>query len=144
MCSKTDFVTAPRNPTPQTLMLDFQMRDQKDSFLITRSPFPLTFPGSVVAVYGRSAFEVPGGVDARIDLLYSLENEFGNWFENSRPLASGERKSIAGMRDECWIVVVTELKANAQFHRAVQLFVALAAKLIELAQRGEPGSKTCS
>jgi hypothetical protein len=120
----------------QVLFLDFQFRPEGACILITRSPFPLTLPNCVAVAFNVSAFEVQGGVDARVDLLYSLENEFGDWSEHRRALVAPVMNAGANTSEESFIFTVTNLKSSAELHRATDLFIKAAATLIRLNRQG--------
>jgi hypothetical protein len=106
----------------QTLLLDFQFRSNGECILITRSPFPLRNPQSVVAAFGKGSFNLPGAIEARVDLLYALEQEFTDWSEFSRPLSFAVSHG-ARTREECWIIAITKLRKPEQLHRAHELFL---------------------
>jgi hypothetical protein len=123
-----------RDACVQTLLLDFQLTPDGECSLTTKSRVPLRHPRCVVAAFNNSAFDVPGGIEARVDLLYALENDFADWEEHRPPIASLGTNSKSPAFEASWIVTVTNLD-SAQLHRAIALFIELAAALVRLARR---------
>src|SRR5258708_31201523 len=69
------------DPSPREVFLDFQLEPASPCTLTTRWPFPLTHACCVMAVFSAGAFDIPGGREVRVDLLYSLERKFCDWSE---------------------------------------------------------------
>ena len=116
----------------QTLLLDFQFRSKHECILVTSSPFPFVRPGCIVAAFNASAFQVAGGLDVEGNLLYTIEKELGEWFDHSQRLSSPVAYLEPGVTEESIIFAVTKLNSVAQLHRAIELFINAATRLLRL------------
>lgn len=119
----------------QTLFLDFQMSGDREFVLITKSELPLINPRSVIAAFNKSAFEVPGGRDACIHLLRSLEMKFDDRFEYAGAWSTSNTRAAA----PCWAFVISNLESVAEFHHVIELFLTVARTLAYLAKRRPQG-----
>jgi hypothetical protein len=118
-----------------TLLLDFQIGPCGESILLTRSALPLIGPGTVIAAFNKSAFEIPGGRSVCTALLLSLEKRFNNKFQYASALKTDFANKRTTPRDTCWAFVVSNLASTSEFHGAIDLFLGIALKLTALSGR---------
>jgi len=116
------------------LLFDFQFAGDGVCRLVTSSRLASQSPEYIAGAYSESAFLARAACDVWVDLLYSLEKEFGDW-EECRP--GCVPVLAARIAEESRLIVITKLKSLKELHRAEELLLGTARQLAQLLAKGK-------